>query len=511
MRHSDPVRLGTHLVVFAFLLRSGLVIAAAEDVTFEVRDQATNRLVPCRIHLSNTAGESFRPEGLPFWRDHFVCPGRARLELPEGNYVYEVERGPEYLARSGSFAAAVEGFRKVDLEMRRITNLAAEGWWSGEMHVHRPIDEIELLMRAEDLHVAPVISWWNNRNLWSDRPVPDRLLTQFDSNRYYGVMGGEDEREGGALLFFHLPRPLPISGAGREFPSPMQFLKQARSTPGAWIDIEKPFWWDVPVWLASGEIDSIGLANNHMCRDQMFESEAWGKPRDTARLPNPIGNGYWTQEIYYHILNCGIRIPPSAGSASGVLPNPVGYNRIYAHVPGPFEHEQWWNAVKAGRSFVTNGPLLRVRANGELPGHVFRQDSNGVLVDLDVSIASRDPIRVIEVVCNGRVEQAIAGAEFTRGAKLRNLKFDASGWFLVRAIADNSKTFRFASTAPFYVECGDSKRRISRSSAQFFLDWSNERLGRIKLDDPDQRREVEEYHHEAVRYWSARVAEANAD
>ena len=28
--------------------------------------------------------------------------------------------------------------------------------------------------------------------------------------------------------------------------------------------------------------------------------------------------------IYYHLLNCGLRVPPSAGSASGVLPNPVG-------------------------------------------------------------------------------------------------------------------------------------------------------------------------------------------
>src|SRR5262249_705740 len=82
------------------------------------------------------------------------------------------------------------------------------------------------------------------------------------------------------------------------------------------------------------QIDSIGLANNHMCRDRMYEDEAWGKPRIAERLPAPLGNGYWSQEIYYHVLNCGLRIPPSAGSASGVLPNPVGYDRVYVHV-GP--------------------------------------------------------------------------------------------------------------------------------------------------------------------------------
>ena len=94
----------------------------------------------------------------------------------------------------------------------------------------------------------------------------------------------------------------------------------------------------------------------------MYESEAWGKPRVVERLPAPLGNGYWSQEIYYHLLNCGLRLPPSAGSASGVLPNPVGYNRVYVHVGKELTWEKWWEGLRAGRSFVTNGPLLRVKA-----------------------------------------------------------------------------------------------------------------------------------------------------
>jgi len=63
--------------------------------------------------------------------------------------------------------------------------------------------------------------------------------------------------------------------------------EEARQRSGAWIEIEKPFWLDVPVWLASGHVDSIGLANNHMCRSSMSEKEAWGKPRDANHLPPP--------------------------------------------------------------------------------------------------------------------------------------------------------------------------------------------------------------------------------
>src|SRR5262249_12161775 len=198
-----------------------------------------------------------------------------------------------------------------------------------------------LLMQAADLHVAPVITWWNKQNEWAGKELPAQRLVRFDKDRCYHVLAGEDEREGGALLYFNLTKPLAIFEATREFPSPIEFLHEARKDVGAWVDIEKPFWWDVPLWLASGQVDSVGLANNHMCREQMYETEAWGRPRDTKRLEPPRGNGFWTQEIYYHILNCGVRLPPSAGSASGVLPNPVGYNRVYVYLGKSLFYEKW--------------------------------------------------------------------------------------------------------------------------------------------------------------------------
>jgi len=95
--------------------------------------------------------------------------------------------------------------------------------------------------------------------------------------------------------------------------------------------------------------------------------------------------------------------------------------------------------------------------------------------------------------------------------KLGSLKFTESGWFLVRVIADNPKTFRFASTAPFHVEVGDTKRRVSRASAQFFLDWVRERMPRVKLTDAAQLEEVLAHHRAAERFWQEKVALANAD
>jgi hypothetical protein len=325
-------------------------------------------------------------------------------------------------------------------------------------------------------------------------------------------MAGEDERNGGAFLYFNEQIPRDFSGYDKEWPTPDvgSWRCGAGGEPPIYTDIEKPFWWDVPRAIAWGHCDSIGIANNHMCRSSMYESEAWGKPRDTARLPAPRGNGYWSQEIYYEILNCGVRIAPSAGSASGVLPNPLGYNRVYVHLDGKLTWESWWNGLRAGRSFVTNGPMLLVQANGELPGHVFAS-RKPIDISLTAEIMTLDNIPYIEVIKNGAIDHTVPFDECKRAGSLGALRFNESGWFIVRAITDNAKTFRFASTAPFYVEVGRHKTRVSRASAQFFLDWVRERMARIKHDDPKKLEEVLSAHRPAERFWLDRAKRANAE
>jgi hypothetical protein len=497
-------------LVGAILGLGGAARPEMGKVAVVVRERG--QAVPCRIHLHDATDKTPNVSGWPVWNDQVVCDANARLELPAREYRYEIERGPEYSAVSGELTVFTGKETTLAADLVRIADLASLGWWSGELHVHRRIEHVPLLMRAEDLHVAPVMTWWNKTNLWTRRAVPAAQLVRFDGNRFYHIMAGEDERQGGALLYFNLKEPLPIAAAQAEYPSPMRYLEAAREQArlAVHVDIEKPFWWDVPVWLASGQVDTVGIANNHMCRNKMYEDEAWGKPRDSRRLPPPLGNGYWTQEIYYHMLNCGLRIPPSAGSASGVLDNPLGYNRAYVHLDGEPTYERWFEGLRAGRTFVTNGPLLRVRAAGHFPGHVFAAQDK-LEVNLDGVLEGRDQVEAIEIIRDGRVVRRVPAAEFARSGSLGMLTFTSSGWFLVRAIALNPQTFRFASTAPWYVEVGKSIRRVSRGSAQFFLDWTDERIKRVRVAAEPQREEVLQPHRSARQYWVALVAKATAD
>jgi hypothetical protein len=299
----------------------------------------------------------------------------------------------------------------------------------------------------------------------------------------------------------------------------MKFVELAREQPHAWIDVEKPFWWDVPTWIAGGEMDSIGIANNHMNRSGVYPNEAWGKPRDQQEFPGIHGNGLWTQDIYYRLLDCGIRIPPSAGSASGVLPNPVGYNRVYVHLGPKFNYDEWWSGLKSGRSFVTNGPLLRVSADGHWPGDVFQTTAGEkISPQLTIAIDTRDEIEAIELVQNGKIADSVAGEVFPvngphLSVRVRVPPMTESGWFLVRVICKNDKTFRFASTAPWYVEVGDRKERISRQDAKFFKEWTEERIGRIEKTglSAEELDAVLDPHRKGLEFWQAKIDAANAE
>jgi hypothetical protein len=499
----------------AFLLLAALVppvLAANGQLELRVTDQETGEPIAVRMHLTNAKGRPVLPKGTLRWKDHFVFPGRVVLDLPSGDYQFEIERGPEYAVRSGHFRIQRGDQDSKNVDLPRFVDMKREGWWSGDLHIQRAVEEIRLLMLAEDLHVAPLITW-GSESVGSQAAEPqEHPSADFSGERFVDAMAGKDERAGGALLYFQRTEPLDFTSARREFPSSLHYLLAAKGEGPVHVDAEKPFWWDFPMWLATRRIDSIGIAHSHMGRDGVVNDEAWGRPRDKLRYPAPHGNGQWTQQIYYHVLNAGFRIPPSAGSGSGVVPNPVGYNRVYVHVEGDLTVEKWWEGLRAGRVMVTNGPLLRPRVNGQLPGHVFEAPQGEALeLSIQLNLSLREDVEYLEVVQNGRVVHEVRLDEYAEArGRLPEVRFEESGWMLVRAVTNHPKTYRFASSGPFYVEIG-GKPRISRESCRFFADWLKERDDSLTLDHPRELEQLRNLHAGARRFWESRASAATTD
>ena len=506
-------RLGGLLIlsVAAIAISLRTAEAASGQLELTVVDRKTKQPIACRMHLRTAAGRPYRPKKVPFWHDHFAFPGKITLKLPLGEYFFELERGLEYVERSGRFTINRYADDSEEVDMLRFVEMSSHGWWSGDLDVRRPAGDIELLMMADDLHVAPLVAWGNDARKQGSRSRPETPLVRFDGDRFYHLLAGAHACPGGSFLLLNVPAPLEL-GDGREaYPPTLVPLEQVRQQDGAWIDMTRPFCWDLPTLVAHGQIDSIQVAHSQICRDRVIDDQKGGKPRDTVLYPGVQGIGRWSQAVYFHLLECGLRIPPSAGSGSGQAPNPVGYNRLYVQVDGELTYQKWWEGLRAGRVVITNGPLLQPSVRGEPPGYLFQaQEGQSLDLEIGLTLSTREPISYLEIVKNGQVEHSIRFDEYAQSGRLPGLHFERSGWFLVRAVTDLGKTHRFAMTGPYFVQVG-YQPRISRRSAQFFLDWVYERARQIKLADPARQKAVLEYHRQARDFWQDRLQRANAD
>ena len=72
------------------------------------------------------------------------------------------------------------------------------------MHVHRPMEEMPLLLEAEDLNLGIVFTMWNRQNLWQDTTLPSDGIRKTGEHGWMTVTNAEDERGGGAWMLHGL-------------------------------------------------------------------------------------------------------------------------------------------------------------------------------------------------------------------------------------------------------------------------------------------------------------------
>ena len=109
---------------------------------------------------------------------------------------------------------------------------------------------------------------------------------------------------------------------------------------------------------------------------------------------------YWEDleyDAWYELLNCGIRLPASTGSDWFLC----SANRVYTKTQPEFEYTSWMQALRDGKTFITNGPMLGINVDGSSVGDTV-QASSGDRVAVDVDWKSHYPVHRVEVVANGR-------------------------------------------------------------------------------------------------------------
>lgn len=478
-----------------------------ETLRVRIEEGDATGLTPARVHLQDANGKFYYPdEGVPYERDgHFTVNGEFEIPIPAGKYSILIEKGKEYRSISGDLVIREGEDHHVDCEIHRWINMAERGWYSGDLHIHRPISNMAHLIRTEDLNVAPDITVWNQRNDWADRAIPQKKVIQVDETHVYGIMTQEDERGGGAVMIMNLDSPIDLGSTSQWYPANFAYCQAARER-SLIVDQEKPFWWEAPVNVALSGVDTIGIINNHIQRESIMDNEAWGRPRDADCYPGYQGFVENVFDLYYRYLNLGLKLPISAGSASGVLKNPVGYNRLYVHLGRRFSYDRWFRGMKAGMAFATNGPMLffsidrcELGETLEIPaGQNFRGKAS-------LNVLSQAPLDRAEIIYNGEIIHEFSAGGSRELTQEFDISLESSGWVAARAFEKNDKTIRFAHTNPIYIEIG-APMKPREDAARYYLDWCSELLAASLADSTryatsKQREEVEALYRRSTTFY----------
>ncbi|MBI3697131.1 MAG: CehA/McbA family metallohydrolase, partial [Acidobacteria bacterium] len=474
---------------------------------------------PARVYVVGSDGLSYAPAGALAritWSagDYFYYTrGEDEIWLPEGRASIEAVRGFEYAPATATAEIAEGRHSDARLVLERRENLPFDGWYSGDVHIHANYNNHEFItpedvrdqIQAEDLNVANMMvanssgPHIHDEQYFEGRPnkvsTPQHIVYWVEEMRNAGLYGHmcliglkslvKPQHTGfanSAWPWDYPPNHVQAVEANRQggaatYPHPGYNFTADPQTMSAR---------ELPVDLALGSINAMDVLSN---------------ANEDASTP-----------MWYRLLNTGLKCAISAGTDSFTnrrhhwLP---GAERVYVYVPGQFDYQSWVDNYKAGRSFATNGPIVRFTVEGKGPGDEVRLSAPGS-VTANASVTSYLPFDTLELVANGKVVATAKPDSSGRAARLRHsYKLERSAWLAARVrgpyhrLVTNDR-FLYAHTSPVYCLVGQEKIG-NREDAQFFVAWIDKLIAmaeqRGRYANEQQKREVVDLFRKGRKYY----------
>jgi hypothetical protein len=509
------------LTVFVLKLVFVSWVCAAENgavLNGEVLDADTGEPLACRVYIQDDKGKWYfpgcaSPDGSAVvhkkqnWANKksvefhtTVSAHPFTIELPPGQYMFTIERGKEYFPLTRKVAVDTEPVN-LKFRLKRWIDMAQLGWYSGDTHVHRTIEELRNVQLAEDLNVSFPLLYWVTKAFQppsrgdksTSREVQPVLISIDEAHVIYPLnteyeifsVKGKSHTLGAFFALNHK------SVFQKGVPPVAPIAEKARAEGGL-LELDKHNWpWSmmlVPIM----NIDLFELSNNHLWRTEFaFTRFGEGAPEYMEVETNSRGftEKGWIEyglKNYYALLNCGFRLRPTAGTASGVHPVPLGFGRVYVKLKGGFDYRKWMQGLDEGRSFVTTGPMLFVTVNGFDPGHIFSKSNEQKTTYLiDGTTQSAYPLERIETVVNGLVVKTFKAqnTQMASGAwssKINEqIDISSSSWIVVRCFERRPDgRIRFAHSGPFHVEVKGKPLRPRKAEIGFLIQRMREQIVR---------------------------------
>src|SRR5438876_9843291 len=303
-----------------------------------------------------------------FFQPQVYRENGATVLVPAGSYTVTASMGPEYQPQTKKIEVAAASANEVSFAMKRWIDPPKYHWYSGDHHVHaagcshyqnptegvQPDDMVRQI-QGEKLNVGAVLTWgpcyYYQKQFFSgkDHPLskPNQLM-HYDLE----VSGFPSSHAGHLVLLGLTDQDYPHCERIEQWPTwDLPILRWGKSQ-GALVGFAHSGWGlgvksrELPNYEIPG-FDSIG-ANEYIVDVTQPDAVDFISTMDT---PYP-----WELNIWYHTLNVGFRTRISGETDFPCITDArVGQGRVYAKVDGPLSYSGWVEALRAGRSYVSDG------------------------------------------------------------------------------------------------------------------------------------------------------------
>lgn len=437
-------------------------------------EKGTSAPLTARVSVQQKNGKYFAPVSALYRIlgavEHFYAAGEAELKVPSGSYLVRAFRGIEYLEARLEVDVPAGGEAAARVELARWTDPPSRGWWGGESHIHANY----------------------GYGQWYNTPATMRLQIEGEGLNLANMVVANSDTDGIFDREFFRGEPDPVSSSrhvlywNEEFRATLwghmtlyNLKRLVEPIMTGFKDTTNP--WEVPtnadiadhVHLQGGHVNYTHPAQN--ARDPLLTAySAKALPVDVAlgKIDSLDINGSYdaTVPLWHRLINCGFRLPASAGTdvfLNRMRSRLPGGDRAYVRLDGAFSYDAWVKGLKAGRSFVTNGPMLEFTANGRSLGEIVVLAAPGE-VSVQAKAESAAPMSRFELVHNGVVmAKGLLDVNGRSGSLDQALRIEKSGWLGVRAYGAGGSQ---AHTSPIYVEVA-GKPASSKEDAAYFLEW----------------------------------------
>ena len=420
-------------------------------IELEIRDRQTGARLPARFSIE-IDGKPWVPEALNEHGVRFTSihnskkqretilfsrgTGPVRFAVPDTATKLTVHavRGLQFrpvtidLESSGGVTAAT-------VHLERFADLEAEGWSVSDAHLHyerrNPDHDADWLtmLDADGLNQGffMVLIGGNFRDRWAqqhgygpDGEAKNMRQLLVSGEEFRGPMQGHNN----LLGLSEVIEPISIGGMGTpphpfNHPSTHDVLVRARELGGIGGPAHGGTFGKASTAVLDallGASEFFELANTHL-----FETGPW-----------------------YRVMNCGIHLPPLAGTD---LPNYpfrdawqpfFGEVRTFVKTGKSNDFDAWKDGVRAGRVFVSSGPILTgFRVGGKGLGESLDLPAGGGPVEIEAEVISSRPLSQLDLIWNGQPIAVLAKSEDRDGVHRATVRetiiVRASCWFAVRA------------------------------------------------------------------------------